>query len=75
MVDLSMPDGMSDEERVRWLRETGAALARETGQPSGYAEQPQGEHGQPVWAFWWTEDDADQATDAAGATGESDHSS
>lgn len=56
MVDLNMPDGLSDEERLRWLRETGAALRRETGQPSGVTEHQPGKDGQPVWGIWWSDD-------------------
>jgi hypothetical protein len=54
VVDLNMPDGMSDEDRVRLLEELGAALVRETGQPQGTVET-EGEHGQPVWAVWWSD--------------------
>jgi hypothetical protein len=56
MVDLNMPEGMSDDERVQWLQELGAALVRATGQPQGMVEDPEGEHGQPVWAVWWSEE-------------------
>jgi len=54
MVDLNMPEGMSEDERVRWLGELGVALVRETGQPQGTVEA-EGEHGQPVWAVWWSD--------------------
>ncbi|WP_157494901.1 hypothetical protein [Kutzneria sp. 744] len=57
MVDLNMPDGMSDEERVRWLREAGEALRRETGQPSGVTENQPGKDGQPVWGVWGSDDE------------------
>ena len=54
MVDLDMPEGMSDDERVRWLEELGVELVRETGQPQGTVEAD-GEHGQPVWGVWWSD--------------------
>jgi len=54
VVDLNMPEGMNDDERVRWLEELGVALVRETGQPQGTAEA-EGEHEQPVWAVWWSD--------------------
>jgi hypothetical protein len=38
MVDLNMPAGMTTDQRVRWLREIGAALVHETGQLSGEVE-------------------------------------
>jgi hypothetical protein len=61
MVDLNMPEGMSDDERVRWLQELGVALVRETEQPQGMVEDAEGEHGQPVWAVWWTEEGTDRS--------------
>ncbi|MBV9843910.1 MAG: hypothetical protein JOZ47_02390 [Kutzneria sp.] len=51
-----MPDGLSEEERVRWLRETGEALRRETGQPSGVTENQPGPNGQPNWLIWWSDE-------------------
>ena len=57
MVDLNMSDGLSDEECARWLRKTGEALRRETGQPSGVTENQSGKHGQPVWGIWWSDDE------------------
>jgi len=52
-----MSDGLSDEECARWLRKTGEALRRETGQPSGVTENQSGKHGQPVWGIWWSDDE------------------
>ncbi|MFC0544153.1 hypothetical protein [Kutzneria chonburiensis] len=56
MVDLNMPDGLSDDERVQWLRETGEALRRETGRSSGVTEHQPGKDGQSVWGIWWSDD-------------------
>lgn len=64
-----MPEGLGDDERVRWLRETGAALAVETGQPQGVTEHQPGSHGQPVWGIWWSEDDHGDADEPSGSAG------
>jgi len=61
MVDLNMPDGMTDEQRRSWLKSTGEALVAETGQPSGVTEPQEGRHGQPVWAIWWTDDRSEES--------------
>lgn len=54
MVDLNMPPGMTDDERMTWLHKTGEALVRETGMPNGVTENQEIEGGQPVWGLWWT---------------------
>lgn len=56
MADLNMPEGLSEDERVEWLRRLGQQLVEETGQPSGVTEDQPGPHGQPVWGIWWTEE-------------------
>ena len=56
MVDLNMPEGLSYEERRQWLRETGAAMAAETGEPSGQVDFVNAE-GQDSWVMWWTEEE------------------
>jgi hypothetical protein len=56
MVDLNMPDGLSDDERVRWLREPGAAVVCETGQPSGQITLCNSD-GHPSWFMWWADED------------------
>lgn len=56
MVDLDMPDGLSYEERRRWLKEAGAAIVAETGEPSGQVKFTNS-HGRTGWAMWWTEEE------------------
>jgi hypothetical protein len=54
MADLNMPEGLSEDERVEWLRRLGRQLVEETGQPSGVTENQPMPDGQPAWAIWWT---------------------
>ena len=56
MVNLNMPDGLTDGERVQWLRNTCAALAEETGHPAGQIIHYPGD-GQPSWIMWWPDDE------------------
>ena len=57
MVDLNMPPGMTDAERMAWLHKTGEALVRETGMPNGVTENQDVDGGQPAWGMWWTNHD------------------
>lgn len=58
VVDLNMPaDLTTDDQRRQWLRETGAALAHETGQPSGQTEHFENEDGETSWIMWWTNEE------------------
>ena len=59
MVDLNMPEGLTDEEQRDWLRRIGQQLVEETGQPSGATGHQEGPDGQPMWGIWWTDDDAE----------------
>lgn len=52
-----MPRGLTDDQRRQWLREVGAALAEETGQPSGQTEQFENADGQTSWIMWWTDEE------------------
>ncbi len=56
MVDLNMPDGLGDEEKVAWLKKVGEQLKAETGQESGVYEQRETNTGQPVWVMWGPSD-------------------
>jgi hypothetical protein len=58
VVDLNMPaDLTTDDQRRQWLRETGAALAHETGQPRGQTEHLENEDGETSWIMWWTDEE------------------
>ncbi|WP_028925061.1 hypothetical protein [Pseudonocardia acaciae] len=59
MVDLNEPEGLSDEERVAWLRKIGTELVAETGEFTGSVEHYREGQNQPDWFVWWTEDPAD----------------
>lgn len=64
MVDLRMPEGLTEPERQRWLEDIARGLVEETGEPSGYVHQDvPGE--QPVFGFWWTDELAVSGEDTA----------
>jgi hypothetical protein len=56
-VDLSLPDSLSHDEKVRRLHEIGRQLVEVTGKKSGTTPPQQSDSGQPVWAMWWGDDE------------------
>ena len=56
MIDWTVPEGLSPAEHQQWLREKGAQVVAETGQPTGQMELPDIE-GQPSFVMWWTDED------------------
>lgn len=52
MPNLNMPEGLDYQQRRQWLRDTGAALAAESGQPSGQVDFV-GADGKKKWFMGW----------------------
>ena len=57
MVNLVMPAGMADGERIAWLHRTGEAPVLAIGMPEGVTENQESTTGNPLWGMWWTNND------------------
>jgi hypothetical protein len=64
MTDLSMPSGLSTEERREWLRNKAAELSEATGQSSGITDHFTNSDGEESWIMWWSEEQYEPTSDS-----------